>query len=687
MEMMPNGSINFITFRNNWSEPIYDAEHGAAGFHFGLFTESGGRRCARLLQTGGVRNFPKIGSIEYEGTFPLARLVYKDKELPLDAELLSFSSFIPGNLKDSSLPGAFFKFRLRNNTKNSVSASFLATGRNISGDWSVGRFNQIKKSGGMVSLSFRNMRNGAKDRDPLLGEFSISVPKGTGEVTYLGEWNLQGGAFNFEDRDLRLDAWDYFSIKGELPNRNSRNAVRGESEELGGALAVKFTLEAGEEKDVTFIYSWSFPRHRIGHRYSRWFSDSLEVSAYMFKHERELRAGTERWQSALASAGMPDWFADALTNSLYPLSSSTWYGRDGRFITYEAPLSCPLMGTMDVRFYGSLPLGLFFPKLEKSVVEQFALAQRDDGYIPHDLGRMRIDLPSDGTTCYKWKDLAPKFALICYRDYLNTGDKSFLRKVYPSVKRAMEWEFRQDKNGDSLPDNEGQDQTFDVWPFYGANTYTSGIYLAALLACSKMARACGKGHSERVYKERFRKGRESFEKILWNGMYFSNYVSEEKGRDDSCTAAQLNGQWYAHLLGLGYIADKLKVRKAVSSILRLNTGVSKYGLAGSVLPDGRLNHANRHAANIFPGMSYAFAALCIYEGFVKEGMDIAKNVWDNLAYNIKTPWNQPDLVDIKSGEPLFGEYYMRNMAVWAVFLALAARRPRVKKALRTIKRI
>ena len=39
-------------------------------------------------------------------------------------------------------------------------------------------------------------------------------------------------------------------------------------------------------------------------------------------------------------------------------------GRRGEFIAYESPIVCPLMGTLDVSFYGSIPISLLFPELE-----------------------------------------------------------------------------------------------------------------------------------------------------------------------------------------------------------------------------------------------------------------------------------------------------------------------------------
>lgn len=685
MEIMPNGAINFITFQNNWSEPIKGpATGGVLGFYFGIFTECEGIRVAKFLQTNKINGFPLVEKVEYEGSFPFARLKYIDRKLPLKVELLAHSSFIPKNNKDSSLPGAFFTFKFKNPTKKKIAASLLIIGRNTVGNWGVGRFNVVTKDRRLTHLSFKNKRKEPIRNDFLLGDMTISVPREAGEITYLGEWNFHGECFALKEHTMKLDAWDCFYREGRLPNINTKRIVESESQELGGGLAVKFDIEPGKTKEITLTYSWFFPLHTIGHIYTRWFKNSIDVSKYLFREKKRLYSATKRWHDKLTSNGLPPWLSDALANNLYPLISSTWYGKDGSFVGYEAPLACPLMGTVDVRFYGSIPLGLLFPDLELNIMKRFAQAQRKDGYIPHDLGRRRIDLPSDGTTYYKWKDLCSKFVLLCYRDYLLTKDKAFLKKVYPNIKRAMEWEFAQDRNRDFLPDNEGQDQTFDMWKFYSTNSYTAGIFLAALLACIKIAKIFGDKRSEERYKSWFKKGRESFEKKLWNRKYFSNYVCTDKGGEDSCTTAQLNGQWYAHLLGLGYIADKHKIRKAIRSILRLNSKKSPYGPVSSVFQDGTLNRVNLHSWNIFPGMGYALVSLCIYEGFVKEGLELAKRIWDNFVHNTKTPWNQSDLVSYRTGKMIFGDYYMRNMAIWSVLLALAKKNKSARKTLRAV---
>ncbi len=148
--------------------------------------------------------------------------------------------------------------------------------------------------------------------------------------------------------------------------------------------------------------------------------------------------------------------------------------------------------------------------------------------------------------------------------------------------------------------------------------------------------------------------------------------------------AQLVGQWVAHLLQLGYIADPVKIRTAVRTVLSRNATASRFGAPNALLPNWRLDHASRHAQTIWPGQCYALSALAIYEGFTKEGLALAKRTWDTFAIYHRNPWNQPDVLFPDDGRYGFGDAYMRNMVIWAIPLALARRDRRIASGLRRL---
>ncbi|MGH7197747.1 MAG: GH116 family glycosyl hydrolase [Candidatus Omnitrophota bacterium] len=677
LEILPNGLLNAFTFQNNWSHPIAgNGDYpGILGYHFGISAQpAGGKKKAVLLQTVPVGNIPRVRNITYESRFPRVTLTYEEPSLGLDVSLEVSSPWIPSDLKHSSLPCVYFTLKVKNNRSTPQDVGFIFIGRNTCGDWCVGRRNRVEEGPGSVDLEFFN-----EDRsksDPLQGSLRFSFSKGGWKTSFLESWNAVTKNFSFHAGNISLLGWDTFVKEGRLPNRADGHVVQGENQELCGAVAATQTIPPRGERIFRFIASWYFPHHRLGHRYENWFGSAAEAARYGAARREGIEKKIRAVQRAVGSLPFPDWFNDALLTNLAPFFASTWYARDGRFACYEAPVICPLMGTLDVGFYGSIPVSYFFPEWEISQITQFAEAQRPDGYIPHDLGKNRLDLPSNGTTFYQWKDLNPKFILMTYRDALWSGNKAFLRRLYPHVKRALAWTVGARLGSNGLPEHEGADQTFDLWAFHGPNPYTSGIFLAALLAGEKMGRLMGDPSFAGECRDRFRKSSQSFEKEFWNGKYFGGV----------CSLSQLNGQWYADLLGLGPIADRRKIRAALGAILKRNSRPSAFGMVNSVLPDGRLDRSNRHSRNIWPGMNYAFISLCVMEGFpLNNLLKQARKLWHNVTHVQRSPWNQPDMVNSATGKYVFGDYYYRNMAIWAIPIALAMKDKKTAAIMRSLR--
>ncbi len=680
IEILPNGLFNAFTFQNNWSNPILGDDHypGILGYHLGLsvqFTKNHHHtKKAFLLQTAPVLNIPTVHRIKYEGIFPRAKLWYEEPDLGLEISLETFSPWIPLDVKNSSLPVAFFDLKVKNLNKFPVDVGFIFIGRNLCGEWCVGRKNKVFEKKKSLDLEFSNCDPASHDTRH--GSIRFSFVKDSWQLSYLESWNAVVKNFLFNSQNISLLGWDLFAKNGELPNTQSNFIAQGENQELCGAVAARQLIRPHREKTLSFSAAWYFPRHPLGHRYEQWFKNAGEVSQYASDSKSELSRKTGHIEKTVFSLPFPRWFNEALLVNLAPFFSSSWFVKDGRFSFYEAPVICPLMGTLDVGFYGSIPLSYFFPELEISLICQFAKSQRKDGYVPHDLGRNRLDMPSNGTTFHQWKDLNPKFILMVYRDYLWSGDLKFLKNLYPHVKRALAWSMAKDFDGNGLPDHEGADQTFDLWEFYGANAYTSSLFLAALRACIRMARLLRDRAFADDCENYFIKGSLSFERELWNGQYFGDF----------CALSQLNGQWYADLLNLGPIVDKSKIKKAIAYILKNNRGHSSFGMVNSIFKDGRLDTTNDHSKNIWSGMNYAFISLCLMEGFpLRNLLKEAHKIWDNIASVQKSPWNQPDTIDSQTGEFVFGDSYYRNMAIWSIPIAYAMQNKRTAMILNSLR--
>ncbi len=686
IEILPNGTLDLLTIQNNWSSPLTgvsppDFPEGFLGFHFALVFGPGVQDTI-LLQTVSIRGYAAVRRIQYDGAYPRAELIYEDARLPIRVSQEAFSPLVLGDPDQSAWPTACFLFHLTNPHAKPIRVSLVAMARNIVGYDAIGRYNVVRQRKHVTSVCMRSHHQ--LPYDTKRGELVLSVHRRAQEVSYLGEWNLQTEDFRLDRSSLALDPLRYFREGAErLPNTNTREPIAGGGVELGGALAASVRIPGHAAATVPVSLTWHFPVHHVGHRYERRFRSAHQVTLAVHRAMPFLRRRTIHWQQLVRQMDVPPWLHDALINNLYPMTTSSMWSRDGLFALLESPRDCPLVGTLDVAFYGSIPVTLFFPSLDRVWLELFAAVQRSNGYIPHDFGRECFDAPSNGTTNFYWKDLAPKFALMVYRHYQWTGDARFLRRLFPAVIKAMDFCRSSDRDGDGLPENEGADQTFDMWRFRGVNVYTAGVVLAGLLAYRRMAALLGRRRDAEQIDQWFQRATSAFVGRLWNGRYFVACAGDQ-GQYDACMTAQLVGQWAAHLLHLGYIADSAKVRTAVRTILARNATASRFGAPNALLPNGRVDPSSRHAQTIWPGQCYALSALAIYEGFATEGLALARRTWDTFARYHRNPWNQPDVLFPDDGRYGFGDGYMRSMAIWSIPLALAVRRPQVASVLRRL---
>ncbi|KAL5789347.1 hypothetical protein ACOSQ2_004235 [Xanthoceras sorbifolium] len=370
----------------------------------------------------------------------------------------------------------------------------------------------------------------------------------------------------------------------------------------------------------------------------------------------------------------------------------------GQFLYLEG-IEYHMWNTYDVHFYSSFALIMLFPKLQLSVQRDFAAAvmmhdpskmkllhdgkwvpRKVLGAVPHDIG---INDPWFEVNAYclydtdRWKDLNPKFVLQVYRDVVATGDKKFVRAVWPSVYVAMAYMDQFDKDGDGMIENEGfPDQTYDTWSVSGVSAYSGGLWVAALQATSAMAREVGDKGSEDYFWFKFQKAKVAYEK-LWNGSYF-NYDNSGGSASSSIQADQLAGQWYARACGLQPIVDDDKARSALEKVYNYNVLKVMNGRQGAIngmLPDGTVDMSSMQSREIWSGVTYAVAATMIHEDMVDMGFQTASGIFEaawsenGLGYSFQTPeaWNTK------------GEYrsvcYMRPLAIWAMQWALSKPKP------------
>ncbi len=663
-----------------------------------------------------------VGAGDYAALFPKSWFDYKYDKFPAHVVLEQFSPVLPDNYKESSYPVAVYRWHAENPTNKAITVSVLLSWTNMEG-WfrahthdfqsalSQGNVNRPRKES--LSASNATMKGVVFDRDRADGtlnewdgQFTIAALESPGvEVFYENEFLADGDG---------KSVWTTFSKDGSLAN--SDTSWVSASEKIGGAIAVRFTLQPGEKKIIPMAIAWDFPvvEFGLGRKWNRRYTDfygadgnnSWAIARDGLLHAAGWSDAIDAWQKPYVNEdSKPDWYRAMLFNELYTLTDGgTFWGRpqgsDKNAPATFALLECfdyAYYGTLDVRFYASMPLLKFWPDIDKHVLREFAdtvpreypelglwVAKTQEtgspvlhkrkkvGAVPHDLGVpegdpfVLVNEPGWQDT-NDWKDLNSKFVLMVYRDYVLTGktDKQFLRDMWPAVQIAMKY-LEQFDHGGGIPENSGYpDQTYDSWIVRGVSAYCGGLWLAALRASEETARVLGETQSADTYHAQFLKAQKTYIDKLWNGEYFR--YDEQSEYRDSIQADQLAGQWYANMTGLGDLYPKNMQLSAAKKIFATNVmkfGNGEMGAANGMAANGSIIRDNEQAQEVWVGTSFGFAALLLSEGLTKEAYHTAWGihhvVYETKGYWFRTPEAWDDTGNFRA--PM----YMRPAAVWAM---------------------
>jgi uncharacterized protein (DUF608 family) len=267
-----------------------------------------------------------------------------------------------------------------------------------------------------------------------------------------------------------------------------------------------------------------------------------------------------------------------------------------------------------------------------------------------------------------------------YREVRQGADRDWLNRLWGRLKRLMLYiENRWDPDRDGVLTGK-QPNTYDI-SFYGANMFIGGLWLAALQAAEQMALLQEDMQFARDMRETFERGSAHYDALLWNGEYYIQVLEPDEATEfqygDGCLSDQLLGQWWAHLLDLGYILPRDHVVTALESIWRYNLrrGFSGFehnfrvfadcedsGLLVCTWPHGgRPEVPIRYADEVWTGIEYQVASHAIIEGLVDEGFEIASALRARYAGDRRNPYNEIEC----------GDHYVRSMAGWSLLEAVS----------------
>ncbi|HCE00222.1 MAG TPA: hypothetical protein DER07_04200, partial [Armatimonadetes bacterium] len=476
-----------------------------------------------------------------------------------------------------------------------------------------------------------------------------------------------------------------------------------------GSIALAATVAPGETVSLpvwivwhnpNFEHYWHVPPRPVWRNYyATLFADCRAVLDYLAVHYERLESETRKFAAALYGCSLPPAALDAVASQLSVLKSTTCLRlEDGTFYAWEgcSPQSGCCEGTCTHVWNYAQALAYLFPSLERSVREaDYRINLHSDGHMtfrmPLPLGVLpRADFHAAG-------DGQLGGILKVYREWRISGDTEWLRRLWPSVRLALEYAWKAwDRDRDGLPERP-QHNTYDI-EFYGPNTLVGSFYLAALRAGEEMARTLGEEDAAREYRRIFEAGRRATEERLFNGEFYVQEVWVE-GVDPQekpwsgiglnpehpsypkyqygigCLADQLIGQWYARMLGLGDLYDPDHIRGALQSIFRYNfregffdhanvqriyaTNDEK-GLVLCTWPHGgRPALPFPYSDEVWPGFEYQVASHMVYEGLLEEAGRIVEGTRGRFDGSRRSPWNEFEC----------GNHYARSLASFALLLA------------------
>jgi uncharacterized protein (DUF608 family) len=668
---------------------------------------------------GTTYGLPRFESASFLARFPFATVSLEDPDIPLETRVTGWSPFIPGDEDNSSLPVGAIEYTFTNNTSQAVEALFSFNTVNLMRIYIPSEWGSYAPGDQIMGMDngFILHQEGTTVNPHYAGDFAIFTTED--DVTVDHCW-FRGGW------------WDPLTITWEnIENMNLRSTPPQDGHSPGASLYVPFELQAGEEITIPVLFAWYVPESDLSRggrpqennqdssdtgsypgTYIPWyasrFSNINEVANYWLNGYHNLKENSELFRDAFYSMDLPAEVTEAIAANLTILKSPTVLRQhDGRLWCWEGCHdnlgSCHGSCTHVWNYAQAIPH--LFPKLERSLRNtEFLVSQNEEGHQT-----FRSNLPISPTThnFYAAADGQLGGIMKIYRDWRISGDQSWLKKLWPSVKSSINYCINtwDPKHKGVL--EEPHHNTYDI-EFWGPDGMCTGFYLGALHAFISMGTELGEDVT--FYQELFEKGKNFLEDSLFNGEYFYQIVKttrlqtpdpveaskismggeyspealeilQKEGPKyqygNGCISDGVLGIWLARVCGLENFIDPEKVQSHLRSVYRYNM---KHDLSDHVNPqrpgyamgtDGGLLLCTWpngdqpslpfvYSNEVWTGIEYQVASHLMMTGLVEEGLDIVRTCRKRYDGKTRNPFDEYEC----------GHWYARALSSYGLLQGL-----------------
>ncbi len=459
-----------------------------------------------------LSGLPRFNEVRWSGAPPLVGLDFEDQRVPLDIHLDCYNPLIPIDVAASSQPVGEFCWIISNPGAEPVDFSLAL---NISNPLKNLDYrektpkhttrNSLYSEGHLKGVFFENLI------DPDHADFGTMVV-----ATDHGNEIVHTGLSTERWWDDAHILWGDFSDDGQIAGQDTQVIHKG-SREVVSTVLVQGHLGAGEIDTVRYYITWHVPNRVLefsqafgaeeikGSQTLNYYAitpgDARGVIENYMDSRHEFRQKSLTFFDHLVHSTLPSFVLDAAASNLSILKSNLISRvENGDVHGYEGMGSnfgcCP--GNCTHVWNYAQTMSSLFPSLERNVRETAFLTQTfESGYQC-----FRTTFPIGE---HHFKNIAADGQMgniiRVYRDWKFSGDSTWLARLWPSVRRSMEYawygstEASLENHWTSSttpwdPDMQGilsgkQHNTYDI-DFYGPDMLTGGLYLGALKACFEM---------------------------------------------------------------------------------------------------------------------------------------------------------------------------------------------------------
>jgi uncharacterized protein (DUF608 family) len=686
---------------------------------------------------GSIFGLPRFEEATFLARFPFAVITLSEKDFPLAVEIKGWSPFIPTDADNSSLPAGALEYKFKNIHSQAIECVFSFHSKNFmkskeadeKGNKSGKNFIQSLNQGFILS------QLGTDSKSHEQGDFAVFTDAVETVVDHC--W-FRGGWF-----DPLTMTWESIR-KGEI-----KKVAPVESGAPGASVYVPFRLAVGEEKVIKVMMSWFVPLSDMRHggeakeeekcdpasgccgtsaelgekiidetskssKYKPWYSnrfkDIHEAAAYWTKQYDDLYKKSQLFSDAFFASTLPSEVIEAIAANLTILKSPTVMRQhDGRLWNYEgcSDTSGCCHGSCTHVWNYAQAIPHLFPALERTLRHtEFCESQNKEG---HQTFRAALPIRPVDHGFYAAADGQLGGIMKVYRDWRIYGDLEWLKKMYPMVKKSMDYCIQtwDPKNKGVI--EEPHHNTYDI-EFWGPDALCTSFYLGALSAIMQMGRTLKKNKDVEVYKNLYEKGKKLIETELYNGEYFYQKIQVEglnapnpieasqksmggEYSDEArtllekegpkyqygtgCLSDGVLGAWIAKVCGLPDPFDKEKIHSHLMAVHSYNfkSDLSEHanpqrpsfalGKEGGLLlcswpKGGKLSLPFVYSDEVWTGIEYQVASHLMLMSKVTEGLDIVRACRNRYDGRTRNPFNEYEC----------GHWYARALSSYGLLQGL-----------------